>query len=493
MLSPSNVLGRLAGKRHVDEIIARDSQTASPLWEEPPRKASTAHSRNSSLLSLASSLVESGDGVRRSISLQSNRTPSRPVASRFSSENNVNWPLSPESPDQLHPKSASPPTPRARARLSFSARSLSQRFKSTDKLPIFTSSEQLDGSTSIPPIPSTSFSPPLGSGSTTMLATSIPRRTPPDRPSLPTNQSSFSRDPPTQFGPLPNGGQLQLSSTISAPSTVASAAGTYSPSAIYQMIHETGTKRIATFDYMRKIHEGDVYYFGALQHNTASLSTLPSLHQVKLGRRATNYMVLGYSLPTQMELNSGSALEYLKALSALLQEFETYQTLVGFDSSGSSLSRGRVGQMFKSGMGLGNRSGRGRRSSATTDNLTLEMSKMNMLGHQGDSSGLRDSHVNPSGHEFELLLTPHLPFDPDFNTTFATLCDTLVDTYARLLDLVSTTEVCTPAVSDAFSKADKLVRKILISNIVREFEDSTRAGVKSEVAGLGRLVLGGLC
>jgi hypothetical protein len=36
------------------------------------------------------------------------------------------------------------------------------------------------------------------------------------------------------------------------------------------------------------------------------------------------------------------------------------------------------------------------------------------------------------------------------------------------------------------------VRKILISSVMREFEDSTRSSAKTEVAGLGRLVLGGL-
>ena len=89
-------------------------------------------------------------------------------------------------------------------------------------------------------------------------------------------------------------------------------------------------------------------------------------------------------------------------------------------------------------------------------------------------------------------MTPHLPFDPDFSTTYATLCDTLIDTYAKLTDLVSTPDACVPGVGEAFAKADKAIRKILVANVVREFEDSTRASVKSEVAGLGRLVLGGL-
>ena len=251
---------------------------------------------------------------------------------------------------------------------------------------------------------------------------------------------------------------------------------------------------MATIDYLRKVHEGNIYYFSTLHYSPAALhQSIPSLHPAKMGRRANNYLVLGNSLPALLDLNSGSPLEYLKALSALLQEFVTYQNLSGVESTGSSLGRGRMGQMFKSGMGLG--IGKGRRASTATDAIALP-SNGDMLGVSRSGvdphSPLESSPVNASGHDFVHLVTPHLPFEPDFQTTFATLCDTLIDTYARLLDLVQSPEQCSVSVGEAFAKADKAVRKLLVANIVREFEDSTRAGVKGEVAGLGRLVLGGL-
>jgi hypothetical protein len=90
------------------------------------------------------------------------------------------------------------------------------------------------------------------------------------------------------------------------------------------------------------------------------------------------------------------------------------------------------------------------------------------------------------------LLTPSLPFDPDFYETFATLCDVLIDCYTRLMSLVSSPRECSPAVAEMFTKADARVRKIIVQGVVKEFEDSSRAGVKSEVAGVGRVVLGGL-
>jgi hypothetical protein len=221
------------------------------------------------------------------------------------------------------------------------------------------------------------------------------------------------------------------------------------------------------------------------------------MHPLKLGRRANNYLVLGYSLPDLLDLNSGTPLEYLKALSALLQEFETYQSLSGFDSSGNSISKGRMGQMFKSGMGLANRTGKGRRASTATDSISITTPSPDYLGlpksaTEATSPQEYPSPINASGHDFQHLVTPHLPFDADFGTTYATLCDTLIDTYGKLIDLVPSPDVCSPALGEAFSKADKAIRKILVSNVLREFEDNTRASVKSEVAGLGKLVLGGL-
>ncbi|EGP83046.1 uncharacterized protein MYCGRDRAFT_106410 [Zymoseptoria tritici IPO323] len=102
------------------------------------------------------------------------------------------------------------------------------------------------------------------------------------------------------------------------------------------------------------------------------------------------------------------------------------------------------------------------------------------------------SPINPTNHEFAFLLTPHLPYEPDFATTFSTLCDTLIDTYAKLLELITGPEACNGQVGAEFVKADKAIRKVLVVNAVRELEEGTRTGLKAEVGGLGKLVLGGL-
>jgi hypothetical protein len=96
------------------------------------------------------------------------------------------------------------------------------------------------------------------------------------------------------------------------------------------------------------------------------------------------------------------------------------------------------------------------------------------------------------GEEYSHLLTPSLPFDPDFFETFATLCDVLIDTYTRLLSLVPTPRECGGGVAELFTKVDRSVRKIIVQNIVKEFDEASRSGAKAEVANIGRVVLGGL-
>jgi hypothetical protein len=96
------------------------------------------------------------------------------------------------------------------------------------------------------------------------------------------------------------------------------------------------------------------------------------------------------------------------------------------------------------------------------------------------------------GEEYTYLLTPSLPFDPDFYETFATLCDVLIDCYTKLMSLIASPKDCGPHIAEMFTKADSRIRKIIVQGVVKEFEESSRSGVKSEIAGVGKVVLGGL-
>ena len=331
------------------------------------------------------------------------------------------------------------------------------------------------------------------------------------------------------------------------------AAALANTSALHAHIQEMTTKRIATLDYLRKAHEGRSFWFNTVRFTEADICKLPSYTVTRLSRRAMNYMLLGMSLPIIIDVHPQShaqsttstmtavAQDYLRSLNALLTEFESFQQLHPPDgSTASSLSRARIPQMFK-------RSGtiaRPRKSSGPVSEIGLPMQlptssppSLPEGGHHHGShpsidttaSGLTLSStattlVTPSPSAplssgnfpsasafpppgpfdapnstlltnegpYTYLQTPPLPFAPDFFTVFATLCDVLIDTYQRLMQILLGPGACTPVVSDLFNKVDGRIRKVMISAVVREFESASRENAKRELMGVQKVVLVGL-
>ena len=229
---------------------------------------------------------------------------------------------------------------------------------------------------------------------------------------------------------------------------------------------------------------------------------MPYFDTRKLARRAANYLLLGLSLPNILDMNALNALDYLRALNALLVEFESYQQSHPPDgSSSSSLSRAKIPQMFKrAAYGTGSK---GRRTSSATDIgfpmslsdpadlKTMVSSATTASASAASSFPANDQELLP-GEEYTHLLTPSLPFDPDFFETFTTLCDVLIDCYLRITSLVSSPTMCSPTLGDIFAKADGRIRKIIVNGIIKDFEEASRNGAKSEMAGISKVVLGGL-
>jgi hypothetical protein len=258
-------------------------------------------------------------------------------------------------------------------------------------------------------------------------------------------------------------------------------------------------------------HEGRVYWFNTLLFTKPDLLKFSYFQPAKLARRATNYLLLGFSLPTILDLNSQTATEYLRALNALLVEFEQFQSHHPPDgSTAGSLSRARIPHMFK------RTTGKSRRTSSAADSLIPSLSSSSSMGSETTlinsvassgastfSSSTASSGMGIGGggmmpdtllptESYTHLLTPSLPFDPDFFETFATLCDVLIDCYTKVTQLINSPDACVGGVGELFAKADARVRKVIVANVVREFEERCREGVKSEVAGVGKVVLGGL-
>ncbi|TPX20114.1 hypothetical protein DIZ76_017911 [Coccidioides immitis] len=288
------------------------------------------------------------------------------------------------------------------------------------------------------------------------------------------------------------------------PQTPATAYGVQNASAIYLHIHETSAKRIQTLDYLRKAHEGRVYWFNTIHFTRADVSRLPYFEKRKLARRAINYLLLGLSVPPILDVSS-NPFEYLRSFNALLIEFEAFQQIHPADGgSASTLARARIPQMFKRSTHTGTKARRA--SSATEIGLPMQSSDQSelkaMTGNIASATNAASAVATfPSisessdllpGEEYTYLLTPTLPFDPDFFETYATLCDVLIDCYSRLMSLVSSPSLCTGALGEMFAKADSRLRKVIMSSVVREFEDASRSSVKGEVAGVSRVVLGGL-
>lgn len=263
----------------------------------------------------------------------------------------------------------------------------------------------------------------------------------------------------------------------------------------FQHIQETSIKRISTLDYLRKAHEGKVYWFNTLLLNKTELYRTPSSDPRKMARRATNYLLLGLSLPNIIELCSSNPTEYLKAFSTLLSEYESFQQTHPPDGiSSSSLSRGRLPQMFKRATTTGSK---GRRASSTAE-IGLPMGSdgdLKLVNGSGSNSGMlfpvSENDLLP-GEEYTYLLTPSLPFEPDINETFSTLCDVLIECYTKLMNLIASPRDTNPSIAELFSKADTRIRKLILQGAVKDIEDSSRICVKNEISSIGRVIMGGL-
>lgn len=341
------------------------------------------------------------------------------------------------------------------------------------------------------PVPSIPTYADLNSSShsLTMATAAYPNNLRPEYGRPPTtSQSSVS------FGQGGNSASLPTSSLPPA-----STGGVQNPGIVYQQIHDVSSKRVATLDYLRKAHEGRVYWFNTLLFSKSDLAKIPFFEPKKLARRATNYLLLGLSLPNVIDLNSSSPQECLRSLNALLVEFESYQQIHPPEGgSASSLSRARLPQMFKRAT---HTSTKGRRTSSAAD-IGLPMNTSDPADLKavttGATAGSTASSIPASeqdllpGEEYTYLLTPSLPFDPDFFETFATLCEVLIDCYTRIITLIPSPAMCAPGTGEIFAKADSKLRKIIVSGIIKEFEEESRKGARSEFAGLGKVVLGGL-
>lgn len=362
-------------------------------------------------------------------------------------------------------------------------------------------------------------------------------------------------------GTLPVNGYATGNGGMMPPPSAAGLQG--ESSMVHQHITEMANKRISTLEYLRKAyvtatlstgfefdcaldilcqnsmltffappcsHEGRVYWFNTLLFDKPDLARMPYFDTRRLARRATNYLLLGLSLPTVIDLNSNTPIEFLRSLNLLLSEFESFQSLHP-ETGGTASGLGRARMPNLNVFRRATPSSKARRSSSANNEILYEdgggsggggggmVNGGGSISGPGSGGGMSGISSGPGsvtvggnglggsasvvqfgqseadllpGEEYVHLLTPSLPFDPDFFETFATLCDVLIDAYTRLLSLIPAPRDCNAAVAELFTKADSRVRKIIVQGVVKEFEDTSRNGVRSEVANVGKIVLSGL-
>lgn len=281
------------------------------------------------------------------------------------------------------------------------------------------------------------------------------------------------------------------------------------PRSLSRKVTDTSNRRISLLKYLRQIYASQTHWFNTYRFSSSQIAGFPSHAPPRLARRTQSLLILGLSLPFALDPHHNSLPDYLKTLSALLAEYENYVTL--HPSDGTTYTKSRIPNMFKRGV---SGTSKARRDSSADGLLTSPQTE------DSRSAGLSTSGPSPAsatwasfpnmvqeadlmqGEEYQFLLTPGLPFDCDYSETFNTLCDVLCDVYRHLGQAVAAkaeqeagSEEGAPSlgvVVESFTKVDSRVKKLVLGGLVREFEEASRQGVKSEVAGVGRLVLGGI-
>ncbi|CAG8632932.1 4330_t:CDS:2, partial [Scutellospora calospora] len=149
----------------------------------------------------------------------------------------------------------------------------------------------------------------------------------------------------------------------------------------YDFLYELVQKRITTFSYLKRVHEGRIHWFNTALYGNSILTEYVYFYSTG------NFFILGCSLASILDISNPQ--DYVKALNVMLQEFE-YHT--------NEHSRQKMKIFFR---------------------------KSKITKHE-------DSSFQESG-EYTYLFVPNIPFDLDYFQTFYTLCDMLVEVYNKLL------------------------------------------------------------
>ncbi|KAI8389425.1 hypothetical protein BD560DRAFT_381580 [Blakeslea trispora] len=199
---------------------------------------------------------------------------------------------------------------------------------------------------------------------------------------------------------------------------------------LYEYLSELVSKRVATFNYIRKTHEGTTHWFNTILLTRESLVTM--YPNSKMTRRTFNFYALGLSLGAILEITN--PVDYIKALNQIMSEFERYTN----DDSNKKMKN-----IF-------------RKAKSKDENSFLE--------NTGD---------------YDYLMIPHIPFEMDYFETFFTLIDIMAEAYHKLL-VGTEGPICTQSFFDMVLKCDAKFKKI-VTMITKELDVLARSAIKEEL------------
>ncbi|RHZ76654.1 hypothetical protein Glove_194g22 [Diversispora epigaea] len=208
--------------------------------------------------------------------------------------------------------------------------------------------------------------------------------------------------------------------------------------ASYDYLYELVQKRITTFTYLKRAHEGKIHWFNTVCLSKEDLGMV--FENSKMKKRSGNFFILGTSLAPILDITNPQ--DYVKALSVMLQEFE-YHT--------NEHSKQKMKIFF-------------RKSKIVKD---------------------EDASFQESG-EYTYLCVPNIPFDLDYFQAFYTLCDILVEVYNKLL--AGTNNIMTTSFTESVLKVDGKFKKI-IALVAKEIDTLSRNTIKDELRIIDPLIM----
>ncbi|TPX72781.1 hypothetical protein SpCBS45565_g00094 [Spizellomyces sp. 'palustris'] len=203
----------------------------------------------------------------------------------------------------------------------------------------------------------------------------------------------------------------------------------------FETLRDFVKKRIGTFQYIIKMHEGNSHFLSTVIISNDMLVTMHHEEKAKVKKRVTKWFHLGYSIGTILGIPSTT--DFVRAFSQLVSEYE----------NSDNDSRRNLKRIF---------SGKTPRGGSTGDQTS-----------QPPDTGV-----------YTYMDTPHLPFDIDHVPTVLGLFEVLTLAYSKFAE---NSEACrNQSFIDAVMKIDGKIKKI-IGVVMKDLDFVAKNRVKEEL------------